>query len=52
MYIVLKTFKDKDDGIIYKKGDKYPTEGKDKERIALLKGDKNALGEPVIKYKK
>lgn len=52
MYIVIKTFRDKDDKKVYKEGDKYPTKGKPKERIAYLKSDKTALGEPVIKYQK
>ena len=52
MYIVIKTFRDKDDGKIYREGDEYPTKDKPKERIACLKSDKTALGQPVIKYKR
>ena len=53
MYIVIKAFKDAEDGKkLYKVGDIYPTADKTKERIEFLKSAENKLGTPVIKWYK
>lgn len=51
MYKVITEFVDlEDENRHYRVGDIFPAEDKSKERIAFLKGDKNLLGTPVIKY--
>ena len=51
-YRVIRDFKDlKDEEIIYRVGDLYPTDGRKKPtkaRIKELSGDKNAHGAPII----
>lgn len=52
MYNVLYPFTDKEDGIVYEKGDTYP-KGKrrvSKDRLAELMGAENALGKPLIEH--
>ena len=51
-YTVLTDFRDREDGyFLYGKGDSYPRDGyvPSKKRIDELSGDKNAIGEPLIK---
>lgn len=51
-YTVLTDFRDREDGyLLYEEGDIYPRDGytPSKERIDELSGDKNAIGEPLIK---
>jgi len=50
-YKVLVDFSDLEDGgKVYAAGDSYPRDGyvPTRERIAILKGDGNALGKPII----
>lgn len=48
-YIVIKDFKDLQDGHIYRAGDKFPHKGRaKKERIDELSGSDNRRGEPLI----
>lgn len=50
MYKVLHPFTDREDGIVYKRGDTYP-KGKrrvSKDRLEELMSAENALGKPLI----